>query len=359
MYYPTENEKNEIVKQLLAAPSDSHAAYPSFEAYLNHYISIVCGGVKVDFPSLQSHDDVLQCVKSLYEQYSLSRNDITRSWFPGRGSVPAEREHILRIVVNVAFMIDINEKDYYPELFNSEGPHRAKWEKDQAFVDFLEKSFLPLQRGAATNVNLGNKKSLKAWKLTRRYGITIMATDNLLEHLLYNPKEHTLRIFHHISYLRSHLKHSKDMDLELDFSQSLGLKTLPPRLLFETLLSLQMILFPIAVSSYKPSKVLLKKCIKEQRFDKELLFFETVREIPPDFTFKYWAERIERLQEITERPPPRGAVLSWLERHTSERNALTIAIVGLFLSAFFGFLGVIIGALQLALAWLAWKYPTS
>ncbi|KAI1442715.1 hypothetical protein F5Y02DRAFT_236614 [Annulohypoxylon stygium] len=347
MHFPTVNERNKIANQLLAAPSDPSQVCPTFEAYFEHYMSVVCGGVEVDTLLPESHDDVIQCVKSLYEQYELTRNNITNSWFPGRGSTLAEREHILRIAVNVAFMIDIDEKDYYPELFNSEGPHRAKWEDNQTFADFLEKSFLPLQWGASKKIYMGSKKGLKAWKLTKRYGITIKATDNLLEHLLYDPKEHTLKIFHHISYLRSHLKHSKDMDLELNIRQSLEKKTLPPRLLFETVLSLQTILFPIVTSGHEPSEALLKKCIKEERFDKELLFFELVREIPPDFTFKYWGERIERLQEIVERPPPRGAILSWIERHTSERNALTVAIIGLFLSAFFGLLGVILGGLQL------------
>jgi hypothetical protein len=50
-------------------------------------------------------------------------------------------------------------------------------------------------------------------------------------------------------------------------------------------------------------------------------------------------------------------MFSWFERHTSERNALIIALIGLFLAALFGFLGLLVGIAQLVVSYYAWKQP--
>jgi hypothetical protein len=118
------------------------------------------------------------------------------------------------------------------------------------------------------------------------------------------------------------------------------------------------VLFPIKLLGNKQSSVLLRKLVRTQGFDKEMLWVENVRPIPADFAFTYWGERLAKLYEVVERPPPTNVLISWLERHTSERNALTVAIVGLFLAALFGFLGVVIGLLQLIVTYIAWKSPT-
>lgn len=65
------------------------------------------------------------------------------------------------------------------------------------------------------------KTSLKAWKLTKRYGIKIKGTNNLLEHLVLDPKSMTLKVFHQVSFLRAHLKKSKQEPLNLYFEESL------------------------------------------------------------------------------------------------------------------------------------------
>ena len=65
------------------------------------------------------------------------------------------------------------------------------------------------------------------------------------------------------------------------------------------------------------------------------------------------------IYDIVKSPPPTNVFMNWLERHTPERNALTVAIIGLLLAAVFGFLSFLVGLLQLILAWVVWKNPTS
>ena len=82
-----------------------------------------------------------------------------------------------------------------------------------------------------------------------------------------------------------------------------------------------------------------------------------IRRVPGEIKYLYWGHRLAKLRDLVKNPPPQNRLIAWIERHTSERNALTVAIVGLFLSAFFGFLGVLVGLAQLWISILAWKNP--
>ena len=103
---------------------------------------------------------------------------------------------------------------------------------------------------------------------------------------------------------------------------------------------------------------MLLSLIRKHGFDPNSKWDEGhVRNIPKDFVYVYWGARLARLDDIVKNPPPKNRFVSWIERHTSERNALTVALIGLFLSALFGLLGVIVGLAQLWITILAWKYP--
>lgn len=71
----------------------------------------------------------------------------------------------------------------------------------------------------------------------------------------------------------------------------------------------------------------------------------------------YQNARLEELYRFLEDLPPRNRFTWWIEWHTSERNALTVAIMGLFLSVFFGLLACLIDIAQLVVAILAWNRP--
>jgi len=133
--------------------------------------------------------------------------------------------------------------------------------------------------------------------------------------------------------------------------------TLPPRLLLETLLTFHDVLFPVASVRDKKSRAVLETMIQKHGFDAEGRLIEFVRATPADMAFDYWGDRLSMLHDVVQRPPPTNAMVAWFERHTSERNALTVAIVGLFLSALFGLLSFLVGLFQLVLAWVAYKYP--
>lgn len=96
--------------------------------------------------------------------------------------------------------------------------------------------------------------------------------------------------------------------------------------------------------------------IRKYDFDLEGRWIEFVRPTPPDVTFDYWGDRLLTLYDLVKQPPLKNTIVRWFGRHTSERNALTAAILGL-LSAIFGLLSFIVGRLQLVLAVVAYKIP--
>ena len=73
--------------------------------------------------------------------------------------------------------------------------------------------------------------------------------------------------------------------------------------------------------------------------------------LPANFKYHYWGTRLAKLYHLTQEPPPANILTSWFERHASERNALIVAIIGLFLNAVIGLLGVVVGLVQI------WKNP--
>lgn len=103
-----------------------------------------------------------------------------------------------------------------------------------------------------------------------------------------------------------------------------------------------------------------KSLVRKRKLDPNLMVDDgSIRVIPTDFKCIYWGERLRILEAITADPPPGNKIVSWIERHTSERNALTVAIIGVFLAVLFGFLGFIVGIAQLVVSILAWKYPAA
>ena len=132
--------------------------------------------------------------------------------------------------------------------------------------------------------------------------------------------------------------------------------TLPPQLALETLASIHLVLFPVNTDD-KRTRSLVRKLIDRRTFDADIAWVAWVRDIPPQGTFSIWGDRLAQLHKLVKKPPPRNSVIAWFERHTSERNALTVAVIGLLFSVLFGFLSFVTGLLQLILAWYAYRYP--
>ncbi|KAL3473150.1 hypothetical protein BJX99DRAFT_272410 [Aspergillus californicus] len=357
---PLQNaEKESITRELLLDPAKPEA----FPAYFRLYDSLFCPSdkqstiIQMDYPVFNTHADIVKCAHRLRSDPRLTRQGLASALSLDSTISENDRKTAIQSVVRVSLMLDCF-KGVYSRNFQEEVYQPVQWKETESLVSYVERAIprCDIQHGGFQVHK--HKRALKAWKLERRYGLQLRPTDNIMEHLLYNPGTQELQIFHHTAYLKAHLKRSRELPLEEGASQSLKLGTLPPQLLLETLHSIHFILFPVSDASGKSMRC-LKRLIRKHNFDPNAEWFEgAIREdIPTTFRYQYWNSRIEQLYMVVKNPPPANRLISWIERHTSERNALTVAIVGLFLSAFFGLLTCIIGAAQLAIAVLQWKQP--
>jgi hypothetical protein len=131
--------------------------------------------------------------------------------------------------------------------------------------------------------------------------------------------------------------------------------TLPPQLLFETLHSLQDILFPLR--DHRSEKI-LRKLIGRNGFDPECCEYDGYNVFHKGMRYMYWGERIARLYELAKKRPPRNKLERWFDRRSTDGNAFSIALLAVGISILVGIVTIMMSGFQSWIAWMAWKYPT-
>lgn len=131
---------------------------------------------------------------------------------------------------------------------------------------------------------------------------------------------------------------------------------LPPRLLAETLHSIQTILFHF---DDQRSARILERLIAKGEVDEDCSqgegskFFDDVDSLD----YLYWGERLATLHSFVLGRPPRNRFERWVKWQSSESNAFAVAIAALLISIVVGILSLILAAFQAWVAWEAWKAP--
>jgi len=229
MLQPSDPERKEVAKAFLhdGAPNCLEA----YSAYFQFYNSVICPSnfkdtiVRIDNPAFISHEDVLRYSKDLKHNPTMTRSQLM-SLSPVSNVSEKDKEDAVRAMVKVAFMIDCAAKESHPEGFAVGDFAPLKWEINEWFVDFATRAFpsstlRSLSELAKIRDAQVQKKCLKAWKLKKRYKIKFRGTENIAEHLLYDPEEGTVKVFHHTAFLKSHLLRSRDQPIDLGFLDSL------------------------------------------------------------------------------------------------------------------------------------------
>lgn len=224
MELPTREEQEAIVKQILHVNSLQHPQ--AYLAFFDYYTSIICSSagevatIQIDNLALRSHTEVLNSLKYLYSNPSLTRQEFEDGCFASTSSA-RDREDATRKVVRVGLMLDCSLKDKYSKGFEVNGYSPPKWRADETLDHFVDQTF-PKQQMHGLEIQ-SCKRVLRAWKLKKRYNIKFQPTDNLAEHLLHDPVTRTVKVFHHTTYLKAHLARTMDQPIELDTRSSLKL----------------------------------------------------------------------------------------------------------------------------------------
>jgi hypothetical protein len=225
MHPPTEEEVEAIAKDLLCNHSGRLA---TFSRYFKFYTSITCPSsfatsIQIDNPAFSTHRDILDCVEKLRRNPKLTREQLVSTSLPNRYFSTRDKDDATRTIVRVAFMLDCSLKDKFSENFEVGGYIPAKWESNEPFETFVQRAVLKSSDEDKTFDFKVYKNGLKAWKLKKRHKLQIRPTDNLMEHLLYDPVTRVVKVFHHTSYLKAHLIRSANQPVDLDTHSSLTL----------------------------------------------------------------------------------------------------------------------------------------
>jgi hypothetical protein len=226
MHPPSEAEREAIAKELLCSDAARNA---TFSRYFKFYTSITCPSssestsIQVDNPAFDTHADILGCVKSLHLNPSLTREEFVTASLSKEDVSARDKDDATRTIVRVGFMLDCSLKDKYSEGFEVGGYIPAKWESNEPFDAFVERAIVRTSKNHTARQPKEYKKDLKAWKLKKRQRLQFRPTDNIMEHLLYDPETRIVKVFHHTSYLKAHLARSVDQPIELDTHSSLKL----------------------------------------------------------------------------------------------------------------------------------------
>ncbi|KAK1850818.1 uncharacterized protein CCHR01_06565 [Colletotrichum chrysophilum] len=361
----TSLDKINISRHLFGNPEK----FPSFFTVYDEFASKGIGlAINIDPNSATgtlSHEHVLRAVDILKENPSITRKDAFEKMRQVNGLRSASDPSIAKVLdlaVRCVIMVDCAAKQHHSSSFKIGDYRPASWDMDEKFVDFVTRSFpeVSSMTGPAASHLSSEMFPSKAWEL-KRLGIEFRRTNNLAEHLLFDERKNYLFVFHQAQFLKAHIaKHCYSQDpFGLTFGESLKSGTLPPQLLVETLYSIQEVLF--AAHDIKSGRI-LKKLISPRhgKFDPECYQYDALDldvQPPEGFSYIYWGKRLTALRELFDKKPPRNRLEKWLQRQLSERNAFLVALVALLISIVVGIISIGLSAVQVWIAWMAWKHP--
>lgn len=134
------------------------------------------------------------------------------------------KENAINAAVQLMLMIDCADRDHHSEGYYIGDFRPVSWQNSERFSDFVSGVF-PVhgEDNARVHAAMREKNALKGWKLKKRAHVKFLPTDNLAEHLLYDPRDNTLRIFHHTAFLKAHLLLSATMPTDCGITECLKL----------------------------------------------------------------------------------------------------------------------------------------
>jgi hypothetical protein len=237
MLLPNEIERRQLLEAAFGDDLSHRRPETAFNAYLAHYNALVVpysksssadAVINIGTPALRSHSDVIECVKHLQNSAQLTFAEfVARSTVLRSIDMHTERERVADMTINVLLLMDCGLEDYHSDEFKQSNLGNLRWKGGIRLHEFIEQTFVAHGIGSLKSPRFHNseavrhKKSLKAWKLIKRYDIEIQPTNNILEHLLYSPSTRSVKVFHHVAFLRAQLERTKDLPWELGFKESL------------------------------------------------------------------------------------------------------------------------------------------
>lgn len=187
----------------------------------------------VQHPALASHGDVFELIRLIRTNSGLTRKEITKIAFPHETLTVAPSINDQHTAVNLALramtMINYTINDRGCNLLEA-GLYQSPWSNDSRIGEFLNGCFPTSEHPELNNETevsyLDIRRALKARKLQKHAGIKFRGTNNIRRHLMLDRKTNIVEIFHHTSFLKEHLRLTKDCVNDVSFDDCMILYVL-------------------------------------------------------------------------------------------------------------------------------------
>lgn len=207
-------ERQAIAREVFGEKEDPIA----LSAYFDLYDSLTRSQarhaiIQIREPVLKSHEDVLRLLRELKENPQSTYTEFRERVRVSAGVTSpddVEVDYAINIAVHMMLMIDCTVTDSHSVGYEIDGYRPVKWKDDVIFSDFVSGVFskdLEANRSRVAEAQR-NCNMLKGWKLRKRAHITFQPTDDLREHLLYDPQANVVRLFRHTAFLKAQLRRS-------------------------------------------------------------------------------------------------------------------------------------------------------
>jgi hypothetical protein len=205
-------EKKAIARDLLGVAED---VVPKLSAYFKFYDDLMKSSseqtiIGMDIANLHPPCDVLSVAASLRGDPQSTRDNLRNTSLKTTSEVSRlvkDRESAINIAVQLMLMIDCSASESHDKGYLIDGSKPHLWRNDESFATFVTRGFPTSDQTGVESLEV--KKSLKAWRLKKRAYITFRATDNLMNHLLYDSRKQVVLLFHHTAFLKAQLELSK------------------------------------------------------------------------------------------------------------------------------------------------------
>ena len=175
--------------------------------------------IQLHEPFLKTHYEIQRVVKEIKANPQCTREELEnriRSLAKPRTLPACEIEYAINTVIHLMLMIDCTTVDRHSDGYEINGYKPTKWKSQEKLSDFVFQAFAvddTYHRSKIVEAQR-NCNVMKGWKLKKRAHVTFQPTDDLREHLLYDPQGNIVRLFRHTAFLKAHLRKSAKLSVD-------------------------------------------------------------------------------------------------------------------------------------------------
>ena len=317
-------------------------------------------------PALSSHGELIRIIRTLKENPNILRSQLAGVMFPDQQYQQGDVDMAISLAVKALCMVSSGGSTSvslpHTVVLLETGSHHITWRDDVSFRAFLDASF-PLSDNLALNdpvsVFSDLTTSLSAVQLKKHAGLEFEPTDSLQNHLKLDRRAGTVQVFHHLAFLKEHLRSTYYQSTETDEKETSHTSAviLPRQLCLEAIDSIQKILFPLTDGK---SRELLQSLVSTAGFDPDTLRFDSNSIRRPEersIKYCYFGARLLDLHAELQDPRPRGLIEKWLQRRSGARYVMLATLIGVIFAVVLGMFALALSALQAWIAWQQWRHP--